>query len=56
MMFNKIELLENGKIAKIKIDDIEIKGLQKYEIRRDADILELTITMSTLPENFKIIK
>ena len=53
---NDIELLEDGKIARIKIDNIEIKGLQKYEIKRDTDIIELTITIATLPENFKTLK
>lgn len=51
--FNNIELTEQEGIGKIEIDNVELKGLSKYEIKRDTDIVTLTISISVPPKNFK---
>ena len=51
--FNNIELTEQKGIGKIKIDNVELRGLSKYEIKRDTDIVTVTISISVPPENFK---
>ncbi|MBR1884267.1 MAG: hypothetical protein IJ809_04975 [Clostridia bacterium] len=50
--FSKIELIETEDKAEIKIDDILIKGIKNYEIKRNTDIVELTLTISAPVENF----
>ena len=42
--FNFIELTE--KDGKGKIDEIEIKGIEGYEIKRDTDIAKIKITIN----------
>lgn len=44
--FNFIELTEKDGKGKIKIDEVEIKGLTKYEIKRDTDIAEIKLTIN----------
>lgn len=51
--FNFIELTEKDGKGKIKIDEIEIKGIEEYEIKRDADIAKIRITINVPLENFK---
>lgn len=51
--FNNIELTEQEGIGKIIIDNVELKGLSRYEIKRDTDIITLTISISVPPKNFK---
>lgn len=53
MNFNNIELEEDGEKGIIKIDDTQLKAVSNYRIKRDADIVELTITISTPVKNFK---
>lgn len=53
--FEKIELCEKNGIGKIKIEDDEIKGLTKYEIKRDIDVVDLTLSISIPNKNFKTI-
>ena len=44
--FNFIELTEKDGKGKIKIDEIEIKGLEEYEIKRDTNIAKIRITIN----------
>ena len=53
--FNQIQLEEQNGNGKITIDNIELKGLTKYEIKRDTDIVQLTISISVPTKNFKPI-
>lgn len=50
--FSKIELIETENKAEIKIDGMLIKGIKNYEIKRNTDIVELTLTISAPVENF----
>lgn len=50
--FNYVEIEEKGSIAKIKIDEVELKAISNYQIKRDTDIVELTISISVPPKNF----
>ena len=52
-MFNTIEIQEDGKKGIIRIDGMQLKAVNNYKIKRDADIVELTITISTSVKNFK---
>ncbi|MBR1883383.1 MAG: hypothetical protein IJ809_00285 [Clostridia bacterium] len=49
---SKIELIETENKAEIKIDGMLIKGIKNYEIKRNTDIVELTLTISAPVENF----
>lgn len=51
--FNFIELIEKDGKGKIKIDEIEIKGLEEYEIKRDTDIAKIRITINVPLKKFK---
>lgn len=50
---NVIELTEKNGKGKIKIDGVDINGMTKYEIKRDTNIAEITITINVPPENLK---
>lgn len=50
--YNFIELSEKEGIGKIKIDGTELKAISDYKVKRDTDIVELTITISVPPKNF----
>lgn len=50
--FNQIQLEEQNGKGKITIDNLELKGLTKYQIKRDTDIVELTISISVPTKNF----
>ena len=54
-IFNCIEITEQNGTGLIKIDGTTIKGLSKYEIKRDTDIVNLTICISVPPKNLKTI-
>ena len=51
--FNTIEIKEKDGLVKIKINETELKGIHKYEIKRDTDIVTLNIVMSVPVQNFK---
>lgn len=50
--FNFIELTEKDGKGKIKIDEIEIKGIEEYEIKRDTNIVKIKITINVPSKNF----
>ena len=50
--FNCIELSESNGTGYIKIDEIELKGINKYEIKRDTDMVELIVSISVPTKNF----
>lgn len=51
--FNFIELTEKDGKGKIKIDEIEIKGIEEYEIKRDTNIVKIKITINVPSKDFK---
>jgi len=51
--FNVIEISEKNGKGEIKIDETKLKGLLEYQIKRDTDIVSLTIKISVPPRNFK---
>lgn len=51
--YNFIELTEKDGKGKIKIDEIEIKGIEGYEIKRDTNIVKIKITINVPSKNFK---
>ena len=51
--FNIVELEEDGKKGIIRIDGTQLKAINGYKIKRDADTVELMITISTSVKNFK---
>ena len=51
--FNTIELTEKDGVGSISIDNTKIKGISKYDIKRDTDIVTLTISISVPVKNFK---
>lgn len=51
--FNKVEVREKDGVGEIKIDETELKGVHRYEIKRDTDIVTLNIEMSVPVQNFK---
>lgn len=53
--FNHIEIQEDNGIGKIKIDGTELKGINNYEVKRDADLVKLTISLDVPPKNLKTI-
>lgn len=50
--FNFIELTEEKGKGEIKIDKTLLKGVSNYVIKRNTDIVELSITISVPPKNF----
>ena len=50
--FNRIELQEIDGIGKIKIDETELKGVSEYNIKRDTDIVTLTVSISVPSKSF----
>lgn len=53
--FHEIELSEKDGNGKIAIDSLELKGLTEYKIKRDADMVTLTITITAPKNKFKTI-
>lgn len=51
--FNFIELAENKGKGEIKIDETKLKAISNYKIKRDTDIVELTVSISVPSKNFK---
>jgi len=53
--YNLIEIKENDGIGEIRIDNIKIKAISNYEIKRGTDIVTLTVSISVPPKKFKTI-
>ena len=56
MDFNTIEVTEKEGVGHIKINGIELKGINRYEIKRDTDIAELVVSISVPIKNLKTNK
>jgi hypothetical protein len=54
-MFNFVEIEENNGKGTIKIDNTEIKCISNYELKRDTDMVKLTICISVPPKNLRTI-
>lgn len=50
--FNKIDLMETNGHGKIRIDTVELKGINNYEIKRDTDMVQLIVSISVPVNNF----
>lgn len=56
MEFDKIELREKDGKGKIRINDTDIKRITNYNLKRDTDMIDVTITISVPVKNFKTIE
>lgn len=50
---NKIELREENGMGEIKIDGIKIKNVSSYNVKRDANKVDITLTMCVPKQNFR---
>lgn len=54
--FDKVELQEKDGKGKIRLNDTDIKRTTNYSLKRDTDMIELTLTISVPVKNFKTIE
>lgn len=54
--FDKVELLEKDGKGKIRINDTDIKNTINYSLKRDTDMIDVTLTISVPVQNFKTIE
>lgn len=54
--FNKIKLIESKNKCEIKIDGVNLKGLQEYQIKRDLYMIDLTLRIHMPVDNFSTEK
>lgn len=54
--FDKVELLEKDGKGKIRINDTDIKSTINYSLKRDTDMIDVTLTISVPVQNFKTIE
>lgn len=52
--FNYIDIKECKGIARIEIDDTELRGVSNYKLNRGTDMIELTVTISVPPQKFNL--
>lgn len=56
MEFDRVELREKDGKGKIRINDTDIKGTTDYSLKRGADMIDVTLTISVPVKNFKTIE
>lgn len=54
--FDKVELQEKDGKGKIRINDTDIKSTINYSLKRDTDMIDVTLTISVPVQNFKTIE
>ena len=54
--FDKVELQEKDGKGKIRINDTDIKGTTNYSLKRDTDMIDVTLTISVPVQNFKTVE
>lgn len=54
--FDKVELFEKDGKGKIRINDTDIKSTINYSLKRDTDMIDVTLTISVPVQNFKTIE
>lgn len=54
--FDKVELFEKDGKGKIRINDTDIKSTIDYSLKRDTDMIDVTLTISVPVQNFKTIE
>lgn len=54
--FDKVELFEKEGKGKIRINDTDIKSTINYSLKRDTDMIDVTLTISVPVQNFKTIE
>ena len=53
--FDKVEFYEKDGKASIKLNNVKIKSLTRYEIKRGTDMIDLTLNISIPSKNFETI-
>lgn len=53
--FDKVEFFEKDGKASIKLNNVKIKSLTRYEIKRGTDMIDLTLNISIPSKNFETI-
>lgn len=56
MEFDKVELREKDGKGKIRINDTDIKSITNYSLKRDTDMIDVTITISVPVKNLKTME
>lgn len=56
MEFDRVELREKDGKGKIRINDTDIKSTINYSLKRDTDMIDVTLTISVPVQNFKTIE
>ena len=56
MEFDRVELREKDGKGKIRINDTDIKSTTDYSLKRGADMIDVTLTISVPVQNFKTIE
>ena len=56
MEFDRVELREKDGKGKIRINDTDIKSTTDYSLKRGADMIDVTLTISVPVKNFKTIE
>lgn len=54
--FDEVELFEKDGKGKIRINDTDIKSTINYSLKRDTDMIDVTLTISVPVQNFKTIE
>lgn len=54
--FDKVELFEKDGKGKIRINDTDIKSTINYSLKRNTDMIDVTLTISVPVQNFKTIE
>lgn len=54
--FDEVELFEKEGKGSLKINNVKIKSLTDYNIKRDTDMVDVTMTISVPTQNFKTVE
>lgn len=53
--FDKVELQEDEGKGRIKINGTKLKSITNYSLKRNTDMIDVTLTISVPVQNFKTI-
>lgn len=54
--FDEVVLFEKEGKGSLKINNVKIKSLTGYNIKRDTDMIDVTMTISVPTQNFKTVE
>ena len=54
--FDEVVLFEKEGKSSLKINNVKIKSLTGYNIKRDTDMVDVTMTISVPTQNFKTVE